>query len=347
MNRLYWGDNLNILRSHIADASVDLVYLDPPFNSRRDYVLRDQREKSVSELASGKTVAFEDTWRWDGQAERELGEILQSGNPALVHLLSAFRQALGENDLAAYLVMMVNRLLELHRVLKPTGSLALHCDPAASHYLKILLDAIFGEESFRNEIIWHYSGWNARLKNAFNSRHDVILFYAKNTERQQFNGYATPWESEEEYVRVRKQKIRTDEAGRHYVLSDAGNGKRVKRFLDEAMRYGKPVDDVWDIPKLNNSAKESLGYPTQKPLALLERLILATTSEGDTVLDPFCGSGTTLHAAQRLNRGWIGIDCSELATDMAAARIKDNFPGLATKPHSLPPMLGIEPTLAL
>jgi DNA modification methylase len=338
MNRLYWGDNLNILRSHMADASVDLVYLDPPFNSRRDYALRTRPSEEAAGAPSGKTVAFEDTWRWDAQAEREFGEILQSGNPALVHLLSAFRQALGENDLAAYLVMMANRLLELHRVLKPTGSLALHCDPAASHYLKILLDAIFGEPNFRNEIIWHYSGWNARLKNAFNSRHDVILFYAKNVERQQFNGYATPWESTEEYVRVRKQKIRTDEAGRHYVLSDAGNGKRVKRFLDEAMGYGKPVDDVWDIPKLNNSAKESLGYPTQKPLALLERLILATTSESDTVLDPFCGSGTTLHAAQRLNRGWIGIDCSELATDMAAARINDNFPGLATKPHPLPPV---------
>ncbi|HEY9687354.1 MAG TPA: site-specific DNA-methyltransferase [Coleofasciculaceae cyanobacterium] len=341
MNQLYCGDNLVMLRERGADESVDLIYLDPPFNSRRDYALRARPSETASVQPSEKTVAFEDTWRWDGQAEREFGEILNSGNPTLVHLLSAFREALGENDLAAYLVMMANRLLELHRVLKPTGSLALHCDPAASHYLKILLDAIFGEENFRNEIIWRYSGWNARLKNAFNSRHDVILFYAKNAETQQFNGYATPWESAEEYVRVRKQKIRTDEGGRHYVLSDAGNGKRVKRFLDEAMRYGKPVDDVWDIPKINNSAKESLGYPTQKPLALLERLILATTSEDDTVLDPFCGSGTTLHAAQLLSRGWIGIDRSELAVNMAAARLNSNFSELEITSHRLPSASGL------
>lgn len=313
---LYLGDNLTVLREFIVSASVDLVYLDPPFNSRRDYALRGE----------DATHAFEDSWQWNDKVEQEFDEILSAGCEPLALLLPAFRHALGENDLAAYLVMMANRLLELHRVLKSSGSLYLHCDPAASHYLKILLDAIFGEKNFRNEIIWHYSGWNARLKNAFNSRHDVILFYAKDSVQAIFNGYAVPWESEEEYVRIRKQKIRVDEEGRHYVLSDAGNGKRVKRFLDEAMQYGKPVDDVWDIPKINNSAKEALGYPTQKPLVLLQRLIRASSLEGQCVLDPFCGSGTTLHAAQSLGRSWLGIDVSELAVDLTAARLERHFP---------------------
>jgi len=208
--------------------------------------------------------------------------------------------------------------------LKPTGSIYLHCDPTASHYIKLLMDAVFGASNFRNEIVWHYSGWNARLADSFNSRHDILLFYAKGSS-QLFNSYALPWSSEEEYVRVRKQKVHTDEHGEKYVLSDAGGGRRVRRYLKEAMSYGKPVDDVWDIPKLNNSSKERLGYPTQKPEALLERIIKASSNEGDIVMDPFCGCGTTIAVAEHLNRRWIGIDITHLAITLMKHRLENTF----------------------
>lgn len=323
MNRLYYGDNLKILRNDIADESVDLIYLDPPFNSKRSYnVLFKSRS---SDDPSAQIEAFDDTWNWSQESEALYLEMISGGAPTKVaDVLIAMRGLLGDNDVLAYLVMMTARLVELHRVLKPTGSLYLHCDPTASHYLKVVLDAIFGLRNFRNELVWHYSGWNKHLAQHFERRHDVIFFYAKSKD-QTFNGYGEPWESEEQYLKVRKQKLHVDEDGRKYVMSDRGGGKRIKRYLEEAMQYGRPVDSVWDMDKLNNSASEALGYPTQKPLALLERIIQASSNPGDVVLDPFCGCGTAVDAAQKLGRRWIGIDITYLAIDLIQKRLRNTY----------------------
>ena len=223
-----------------------------------------------------------------------------------------------------YIEWMRPRIREFHRVLKPTGSFYYHCDWHASHYVKVELDRVFGFGNFRNEIVWHYSGWNKLLKDKFESRHDVLLFYT-NGAHPIFNSYATPWANAEEYVKTRKQKVRHDETGKAYVLSDAGGGKRVKRYLEEAMQAQRPVDDVWDIPKLNNSSKERRGYPTQKPLALLQRVIQASSNEGGIVLDAFCGCGTTMEAAALQNRQWIGIDFSPTACRVIAKRLEDRL----------------------
>src|SRR5450756_1629786 len=232
MNTLYFGDNLEVLRESIADRSVDLVYLDPPFNSGANYNIIFQPEK--------KSAA------------------------------------------------------------KATGSIYLHCDPTASHYLKLLMDAVFGVDYFRNEIVWHYSGWNKGLKHHFERRHDIVLFYGKG-ESQQFNSFYVPYESRDQYLRTRKQKVRIDTDGRAFTLDVRDDGKRqVRVYVDDALNRGRPTDDVWSIDKLNNSAKEALGYPTQKPQALLERIIQASSNEGDVVLDPFCGCGTAVAAAQKL-----------------------------------------------
>ncbi len=322
--KLYYGDNLEVLRKHIPAESVDLIYLDPPFNSNATYNVLFKSPKTGDD-AHSQIQAFDDTWHWGEDDAQAIDEIMRSGHTDIANLIQALRKFLGENDMMAYLVMMAIRLIELHRVLKPTGSLYLHCDPTASHYLKLILDAVFGHENFRNEIVWHYSGWNAKLEGNFNSRHDIVFFYSK-VIGQKFNSFTVPWTSVEEYVKVRKQKVLTDETGRKYVLSDGGNGTRVMRYLDEAMQYGKPIDDVWDIDKINNSSKESLGYPTQKPLALLERIVLASSNEGDVILDPFCGCGTTVHAAQKFSRNWIGIDVTHLAICLIEKRMKDAFP---------------------
>jgi DNA modification methylase len=331
-NTLFYGDNLDILQRYIADESIDLIYLDPPFNSNRNYNVLFKEGQADS---GAQIHAFEDTWEWTPQTIRLFEELQRSTNPQIVILISSLAEFIGKNAMMAYLVNMTARLIPLRRVLKPTGSIFLHCDPTASHYLKIILDVIFGKEQFRNEIIWHYSGWNARLNDKFNSRHDVILFYSKR-DKQQFHSFASPWSSVEEYVKVRKQKILTDEAGRKCVLSDAGGGQRVKRYLEEALQYGKPVDDVWDIDKLNNSSKEKLGYPTQKPEALLERIIQAATKEGDWILDPFCGCGTTIVVAERLKRNWIGIDISILAVNVIMKRLQEHYPDIKLAVDGIP-----------
>lgn len=243
-----------------------------------------------------------------------------------------------EGGIQHYTDWMRKRVFEMHRVLKPTGSIYLHCDHHASHHLRLVLDEIFGARQFRNEIVWHYSGWNKNLARYFERRHDSILFYAKGR-TQTFNGYSSPWESEEEYVRVRKQKVRIDEQGRRYVLSDRGGGNRIRRYLDEAMAYGKPIDDVWDIDKLNNSSGEAMGYPTQKPEALLERIIAASSNPGDVVLDPFCGCGTTVATAERLNRRWIGIDISPTAVRLMERRVRK-----ATMGRCEPVVIGLPTT---
>ncbi len=310
---IFTRDNLEVMRG-MADECIDLIYLDPPFNSNHDY------SAPIGSQAAG--AEFKDTWTLDEIDLAWHGEIAEA-HPGLYKLLEATREIHG-NSMMAYLIYMAVRIMEMGRILKPTGSIYLHCDPTASHYLKLLMDEIFGKENFRNEILWHYSGWNAKLKNKFNSRHDTMLFYSKE-KTNLFHSYMEPWKSEEEYIKTRKQKVRKDEDGNKYVLSDAGGGKRVKRYLKDAMEYGRPVDDVWDIDKLNNSSKESTGYPTQKPVELLERIITASSNPSDMVLDPFCGCATTCVAAEKLGRQWVGIDVSEKAADLVKTRIQNEL----------------------
>jgi len=312
MNKLFYGDNLTIMKK-IPPESIDLIYLDPPFNSNRSYNLL---YKNTTGLPIPEQIeAFCDTWELDYEKSEQaydIPHIMQEYgiNADLMHFWHHMVQALKATDtkMLAYLVYMTVRLIEMHRVLKASGSIFLHCDPTASHYLKIIMDGIFGIKQFKNEIVWHYSGWNKKLKGKFESRHDVILFYAKADNSEHFAGFSIPWENENEYIKKRKQKVSIDENGDKYVMSDAGGGKRIRRYIKEAMEYGSPVDDVWDIDKINNSSKEKLGYPTQKPLALLERIIQSASKENDVIFDPFCGCGTTIEAAIRNNRQWIGCD---------------------------------------
>lgn len=327
MNQLYYGDNLEVLRKYIRDESVDLCYIDPPFNSKRNY---NQIYNNIGKEDAAQAQAFIDTWEWNSLAEEGFAQIVDNYQgrftSQIINLIVGLSNVLDKGSLLAYLISIALRVVEIHRVLKPTGSFYLHCDPTSSHYLKLVLDAVFCSQSgeFQNEIIWHYSGWNARLKESFSSRHDIIFFYSKRPV-QKFNSYALNWGSEEEYARLRKQKVQIDSYGKKYVLSDAGKGKRVKRYLEEAMAYGRPVDDVWDIDKLNNSSKERLGYPTQKPEALLERIIEASSNEGDVVLDAYCGCGTTVAVAQRLNRQWIGIDITYQSISLILKRVEKTF----------------------
>lgn len=321
-NRLFFGDNLEVLRRHIEDDSIDLIYLDPPFNSDKNYNLLFQHRDGTR--VAGQIKAFEDTWTWGMESAAAYQRVVSEGGD-LSKTLRAFRDMLGTTDLLAYLTMMAPRLVELRRALKPTGSVFLHCDPRASHYLKLLMDGVFGPKQFRNEIAWHYSGWNKRLDHHFERRHDIILFYSKDVRQHAFNSFALPWESVAQYVKVRKQKLRRDSEGRDYVRSDAGGGKRVNRYIEDALAYGQPVDDVWEIDKINNSSGEAVGYPTQKPLELLQRIIESTTRVDDVVLDPFCGCGTTIAAAQKLGRRWIGIDITAVAIDVIVERLKREY----------------------
>ena len=311
---IFTRDNLDIMQG-MDSESVDLIYLDPPFNSNRHY------QAPVGSKAAG--AAFKDAWTFEDTDDAWWGLIAEK-HPALYKVIDA-AGAVGNSGDKSYLIYMAMRVLEMSRILKPTGSIYLHCDPTMGHSLKMMMDSIFGKRNFRNDIIWHYSGWNAILASKFNSRHDIILFYGYSHE-QAFNSYAIPWENEQEYIKARKQKVHLDkETNRKYVLSDAGGGKRVRRFLDEAMQYGKPVSDVWVIDKINNSSKENTGYPTQKPLALLERIIKSSSNEGDMVFDPFCGCATTLIAAEKEKRQWIGIDISPKAVDLVKDRLHQTF----------------------
>lgn len=324
-NQLYYGDNLEVMRKYIPDESVDLIYLDPPFNSKATYnVLFAERNGTKS---AAQITAFEDTWHWGLESEEVYHEIVTQGPKKLADLIQALRSFLGQNDMMAYLVMMAIRLVEIHRVLKPTGSVYLHCDTTASHYLKIVSDAIFGGSNFRNEIIWTYQKWGRVLAKTYGYEYQNILFYGKSDKARLINYPTRPWKSKEEYIGVRKQKVRVDPINKkEYVLSDGGGGKRVKRYLEDAMEYGRPIGELWDdIAALTSSAKERLGYPTQKAEALLERIIEAGSNEGDLVLDPFCGCGTTVTVAERLNRRWIGIDITYLAVNLMKRRLHDTF----------------------
>ncbi|MDR1934583.1 MAG: restriction endonuclease [Candidatus Accumulibacter sp.] len=387
-NRLYFGDNLGILREHIGDESVDLIYLDPPFNSARDYNILFASPKGGRSEA--QIVAFKDSWQWGMQAEGEFDEIVRGGNTDVAEMIQAMRRFLGENDMMAYLVMMARRLLELHRVLKPTGSLYLHCDPAASHYLKIVLDAIFGG-NFRNEIIWKRTGAHGGARR-FGPVHDTLFFYSK-TERYLWNfpkithsvdyvqkHFAQTDKDDRKFqaISLTGSGIRHGESGqpwrhvdptlvkRHWAIpghvskrysltgqtvqerldaldaaglifwpkTEAGT-PRLKWYADEL--EGMAIPDIWaDIPPIGAQSAERLGYPTQKPLALLERIIQASSHEGNAILDPFCGCGTAVHCAQKLNRRWIGIDITHLAIALIEKRLKDAFPGIAFAVHGTP-----------
>ena len=308
-NHLYYGDNLTVLRREIPDESVDLIYLDPPFNSNANYgILFREPDGRAS---NAQIEVFDDTWHWNDSAEDAFDQVRRSGNLRAFDLLNAMRGFLGENDMMAYLAMMAVRLLELHRVLKPTGSLYLHCDPTASHYLKLLLDAVFGPGHFRNEIIWHYRRWTGHARR-FQQLHDTIFFYTRSDDYR-FDPPYTPYT---EKSLLRKQHHHTRIKGDEVFVT----------AIDER---GVRENDVWQIPLLNSQSKERLGYPTQKPLALLERIIAASSNEGDVVLDPFCGCGTAVHAAQKLGRNWIGIDVTHLAISLIEKRLKDAFPGIA------------------
>jgi DNA modification methylase len=305
-NRLFYGDNLDVLRESIETESVDLVYLDPPFNSNRSYnVLFKQRS---GDEAQAQIEAFDDTWTWSHEAEQQYLELVSGGTPAKVaDAIEAMRKLVGDNDVLAYLVMMTPRLVELHRTLKPTGSLYLHCDPTASHYLKVLVDAIFDPRNFRNEVIWHYGLGGRAPSDRFANKHDIILFYTKSND----NYFTAP---RGDVTRAMENKYAHEDEGGRYMLS---YGK--KYYL----KGGKRIDDVWEIPTISPTSSERLGYPTQKPIALLERIIAASSREGDVVLDPFCGCGTTVSAAEALGRKWIGIDIAYIAVDLITKRLQD------------------------
>jgi len=311
-NTLYYGDNLDIMRRYIADESVDLIYLDPPFNSNATYnVLYAEHNGS---RASSQIKAFDDTWSWGREAEESYADLVTSGD-RVADVMQAFRTFLGPCDMLAYLAMMAPRLVELRRVLKPTGSLYLHCDPTASAYLRMLLDAVFKPENFRNEILWHYyNKIHDRRKKLFPKATDTVLFYVKDV-----NSDFTYHQLKEKRETPVKQLARKKVNGK-MVNVKGPDGHVVYRLKED-----KTMDNVWRIPCLQPAATERLGYPTQKPEALLDRIILASSNDGDIVMDPFCGCGTTIAAAQKLGRTWIGIDITHLAITLIKKRLIDAF----------------------
>ena len=403
MNTLYYGDNLDVLRRYIADESVDLVYLDPPFKSNQNYnVLFVERDGTQ---AAAQIKAFEDTWRWDEAAARAYQDVVERGGD-VSQAMQAFRTLLGNNDMLAYLSMMAPRLVELRRVLKPTGSIYLHCDPTASHYLKLLLDAVFEPQQFLNEIVWKRSAAHSDTRQGMKRcgrLHDVLLLYRK-SQGWIWNAQYTPYDPDyidefykhvergtgrqfasdnltaaraggdtryewrvkrpkdsrewradlnDEYMNPKpgwvydghappkgriwaysRENMITFERGGRLIYSDRSGKPRYKRYLDEMP--GVPLQDVWtDVPPIPSGAAERLGYPTQKPEALLERILTASSNEGDTVLDPFCGCGTTIAAAQQLKRHWIGIDITSLATTLIKHRLRDAYGDQVTNTYEV------------
>lgn len=361
MNRLFFGDNLDVLRTMDSNC-IDLIYLDPPFNSNADYNLLYGTKRGGPSQA--QSHAFEDTWTWGIDAKRAMNETAERHIEAGA-LLEAFDQVFAGSNMMAYLAMMAVRLIELHRILKPTGSLYLHCDPTASHYLKMLLDGIFGPTRFSNEVIWKRSH-SHNSANRYGPIHDTILFYTKSDsyiwnkvtvplsdsymlshykyeehgrryKRQDLTGPGVrygetggPWRGidptpkRRHWMKAPADLDKLDAEGLIYWPSKTGAWPYLKLFLDE--RDGQPVQDLWvDINPINPVAQERLGYPTQKPLALVERMISASSNAGDVVLDPFCGCGTAVEAAERLGRQWIGIDVTYLAIHVIEARLEKAF----------------------
>ena len=394
-NRLFFGDNLPILREHFADASIDLIYLDPPFNSNADYNVL-FRERS-GEQSAAQITAFEDTWHWGAESELAYYNVVTGTPGRLAELLQALRSFLGENDLMAYLTMMAPRIVELHRALKPTGSIYLHCDPTASHYLKLLMDAVFGPVNFRSEIVWRRTNAHNNPTKQYGSIHDILLFYSKTDDftfhpgvRPYTRGYIEArFTHQDERGRYQTNYltgpgVRAGESGRpwqnfnptaasrHWAiprslrqyLPNGGAGLSSHQQLDalyaqglivlpqreggqpmykQYVGGGVPYQDIWayqpntrgvlfgseegideDVKYLENET-ERLDYPTQKPAGLLERIIASSSNAGDLVLDPFCGCGTAIAAAERLGRRWAGIDITHLAISIIRHRLRDSY----------------------
>ena len=303
-NRTLWtGDNLDIMRG-MNSETVDLIYLDPPFNSNKNY------SAPIGSEAAG--AAFKDTWSLSDVDEAWHGEVADR-EPTVYAAIDAAGLTHGKG-MKSYLIMMAVRLLEMRRLLKPTGSIYLHCDPTASHYLKTLMDAVFGQGNFRNEIIWAYRRYTAR-SNRFQREHDAILLYGRSS--PVFNVTYEPYG---EKSGKRDSHYKQDETGKWFRWQKRKGQEPYRVYLSDGRRIG----DVWQISHINASAKERVGYPTQKPLALLERIIKASSNEGDIVLDPFCGCATALVASDRLQRQWIGIDLSPLAAKLVLKRLRDD-----------------------
>jgi site-specific DNA-methyltransferase (adenine-specific) len=365
LNKLYYGDNLDVLRRYIPDQSVDLIYLDPPFNSRQDYnVLFAEKDGNRS---SAQITAFKDTWEWNLEAERAYVEVVEAGG-RVADAMRAFRTLLGGSDMLAYLAMMAPRLVELRRVLKDSGSIYLHCDPTASHYLKLLMDSIFGPVAFGAELTWKRTNARGTVNN-WPHIHDTILYYRKNPDALfhslkakadqtklphtlitlpdglKYQTYeltapgvtregdsGKPWRGFDpgkfgrHWANASTERDKWDESGLIHWPREGGFPRRraEEPFKPEAREV--TIGDVWiDIDRINQTAKERLGYPTQKPEALLERILKASSDEGYVVLDPFCGCGTTVQVAQRLNRKWIGIDITHLAIGLIKTRLDDAY----------------------
>lgn len=300
-NTLYYGDNLQILREYIPNNSIDMIYLDPPFNSKSNYNILFQEPNGTKSKA--QITAFEDSWHWTEEIERTFQEIMETSSSKITEMMRSFREFIGINDIMAYLSMMCIRLIELKRVLKETGSIYIHCDPTASHYLKILMDVIFGIKNFRNEIIWHYKTGGIS-KRWYGRKHDNIFFYVKDEK----SNYIFNLEKEKSYMMhkygFKKSNFQEDDLGQY------------------SMTYLK---DVFIIPSVGSADKQRLGYPTQKPEQLLERIIKGSSNENDLVLDPFCGCGTTIAVAEKLKRKWIGIDITHLSINLMKYRLKNMY----------------------
>ncbi|MFM2380632.1 MAG: hypothetical protein RLZZ143_3215 [Cyanobacteriota bacterium] len=369
VNKLYYGDNLEVLRKYIKDESIDLCYIDPPFNSKRNY---NQIYNNLGKEDQAQAQAFVDTWTWDNHANEALEEIQSNYQGKFtsqtIDLIDGLTKVLGKGSLLAYLVSMTLRIVEIHRVLKSTGSFYLHCDPTASHYLKIVLDTVFCSQGgdFKNEIAWKRSSAHNDTKQGnvvhLGRIHDVILFYTKsmNTLRNELYeshsqeyiekfykyrdpngrlytldnitgpGGASKGNPQYEFLGItrywRYSKNRMEELyqqGR-IIQTKPGTVPRYKRYLDEMQ--GIPLQDLWnDISPISSQARERLGYPTQKPEALLERIIKASSNKGDVILDAYCGCGTTIAVAERLERNWIGIDITYQSISLMLKRLEDSF----------------------
>ena len=302
-NRLYFGDCLEVMPEFLSDESVDLIYLDPPFNSKRIY---------NAFIGGAQWVAFDDTWRWY-EAIDDFHAV--ASDVSLAPTMEGLRRILGEGGELAYLSYMANRLRECRRVLRPTGSIYLHCDPTMSYLLRTVMDAVFGKKNFKNEIIWHYRKWSTG-KYAFQRNHDVLLFYSRTDSRARtFNQLYMP-----------RTKSTLKRFGTKRIISGYDeSGQRLPAQVSDEDSEGVRLDDVWDISRVP-PVKQL--YPTEKPLPLLERIISASSNPDDIVLDPFCGCGTTIHAAQNLDRHWIGIDICVNACKVIENRIEGHFDSL-------------------
>ncbi len=364
-NRLYFGDNLTVLREKIPDESVDLCYIDPPFNSARNYfvIFKDR----TGDASQAQEAAFVDTWNWNEESEYAMREFTRQPNQELRVCMEALHTMLKESPMMAYLVSMAQRFIEIHRVLKPTGSFYIHCDPTASHYLKIVLDTVFEPGNFINEIVWKRSYGHGDSQKSMGRSHDTIFYYVKNKSytlnrfyhkhdekyidnffnhldiagrryklenltspnprpnlMYEYKGYPSPAKG----WRVSRERMEQFDVEQRLHFPAKADGRIMKKvYLDEL--EGQPMMDVWaDIAPLSALHTERLGYPTQKPLALLRRIIEASSNPGDLVLDCYCGCGTTVHAAHELGRQWIGIDITPIAVSVIKTRLEQTFDGL-------------------